>query len=141
VKERALGFQLGNPRQADACAVERGARAADGDPALLLPAYTFGNVGGRARRLHWRDAPDCCTVRRPYQLIAGARSANPQRAIESGRDLGLDPTRCCTDYRNRAETEGSTWPRTRGFLADLNLVGRQRRLYRPGGDSWSTNSN
>jgi hypothetical protein len=48
VKERALGFQLGNPRQADACAVERGARAADGDPALLLPAYTLATLeGGR----------------------------------------------------------------------------------------------
>jgi hypothetical protein len=48
VKRRALGFQLGNPKQPDACAVERGARAADGDPPLLLPAYTLAWLeGGR----------------------------------------------------------------------------------------------
>ncbi|MGA7880396.1 MAG: hypothetical protein WCD63_05950 [Terrimicrobiaceae bacterium] len=29
-----------------------------------------------------------------YELIAGALSADPQRAIESGRDLRLDTTRC-----------------------------------------------
>ena len=40
-----------------------------------------------------------------YELMAGALSADPQRAIESGRDLRLDPTRCYTDYRGMAEAE------------------------------------
>ena len=42
-----------------------------------------------------------------YELIAGALSADPQRAIESGRDLRLDPTRCYTDYRDMAEAEAA----------------------------------
>ena len=40
-----------------------------------------------------------------YELIAGALSADPQRAIESGRDLRLDPTRCYTDWRGMAQAE------------------------------------
>ena len=40
-----------------------------------------------------------------YELVAGALSADPQRAIESGRDLRLDPMRCYTDFRGMAEAE------------------------------------
>ena len=40
-----------------------------------------------------------------YELVAGALSADPQRAIESGRDLRLDPTRCYPDYRGMAQAE------------------------------------
>jgi predicted dehydrogenase len=42
-----------------------------------------------------------------YELLAGALSADPQRAIESGRDLRLDPTRCYTDYRDMARAEAT----------------------------------
>ena len=42
-----------------------------------------------------------------YELIAGALSADPQRAIESGRDLRLDTTRCYTDYHEMAEAEAA----------------------------------
>ena len=37
--------------------------------------------------------------------MAGALSSDPQRAIQSGRDLRLDPTRCYTDYREMAQAE------------------------------------
>ena len=40
-----------------------------------------------------------------YELVAGALSADPQRAIESGRDLRLDPMRCYTDFRGMAQAE------------------------------------
>ena len=40
-----------------------------------------------------------------YELVAGALSADPQRAIESGRDLRLDPMRSYTDYRGMVEAE------------------------------------
>ena len=40
-----------------------------------------------------------------YELVAGALSADPQRAIESGGDLRLDPMRCYTDYRDMAQAE------------------------------------
>ena len=42
-----------------------------------------------------------------YELVAGALSADPQRAIESGRDLRLDPIRCYTDYRGMAQAEAA----------------------------------
>ena len=42
-----------------------------------------------------------------YELVAGALSADPQRAIESGRDLRLDPMRCYTDYRDMAQAEAA----------------------------------
>jgi predicted dehydrogenase len=42
-----------------------------------------------------------------YQLVAGALSSNPQRAIDSGGDLRLDPTRCYTDYHVMAQAEAT----------------------------------
>jgi predicted dehydrogenase len=42
-----------------------------------------------------------------YELVAGAFSLDPYRAIESGRDLRLDPTRCYTDYRGMAQAEAT----------------------------------
>jgi predicted dehydrogenase len=42
-----------------------------------------------------------------YEFVAGALSLDPYRAIESGRDLRLDPTRCYTDYRGMAQAEAT----------------------------------
>jgi len=42
-----------------------------------------------------------------YQLVAAALSSNPQRALESGADLGLDPNRCYADYHDMARQESS----------------------------------
>ncbi len=42
-----------------------------------------------------------------YELVAGALSRDPQRAIESGRDLRLDPMRCYTDVRGMAQAEAT----------------------------------
>jgi predicted dehydrogenase len=42
-----------------------------------------------------------------YELVAGALNSDPQRAIESGRDLRLDPRRCYTDYRVMAQAEAA----------------------------------
>ena len=42
-----------------------------------------------------------------YELVAGALNSDPQRAIESGRDLRLDPRRCYTDYRAMAQAEAA----------------------------------
>jgi predicted dehydrogenase len=42
-----------------------------------------------------------------YELVAGALSLDPYRAIESGRDLRLDPKRCYTDYRGMAQAEAT----------------------------------
>ena len=40
-----------------------------------------------------------------YQLIAGALSSTPERARQSGAELGLDPGRCYDDYRQMAIRE------------------------------------
>ena len=42
-----------------------------------------------------------------YELVAGALSSDPQRAIESGRDLRLDPMRCYGDWRGMANAEAT----------------------------------
>lgn len=42
-----------------------------------------------------------------YELVAGALSSDPQRAIESGRELRLDPGRCYADYRDMAKAEAA----------------------------------
>jgi predicted dehydrogenase len=42
-----------------------------------------------------------------YELVAGALSSDPQRAIESGRDLRLDPMRCYGDWRSMANAEAT----------------------------------
>ena len=42
-----------------------------------------------------------------YELVAGALSSDPQRAIESGRDLRLDPMRCYADWRGMAHAEAT----------------------------------
>jgi predicted dehydrogenase len=42
-----------------------------------------------------------------YELVAGALSSDPQRAIESGHDLRLDPRRCYPDYRVMAQAEAA----------------------------------
>ena len=42
-----------------------------------------------------------------YEFVAAAPSRDPQRAIESGRDLRLDPMRCYTDVRGMAQAEAT----------------------------------
>src|ERR1700746_2126402 len=42
-----------------------------------------------------------------YELVAGALSSDPQRALESGQDLRLDPTRCYGDWREMARAEAT----------------------------------
>jgi predicted dehydrogenase len=42
-----------------------------------------------------------------YELVAGALSTDPQRAIASGCDLRLDPLRCYTDMRAMAQAEAA----------------------------------
>jgi len=58
-----------------------------------------------------------------YELIAGALSSDPQRAIESGSDLRLDPMRCYTDYR------GMPRPRRRARTVSM-LSASSRRMSR-----------
>jgi predicted dehydrogenase len=40
-----------------------------------------------------------------FQLVAGAFDINPQRGKEFGKNLGVDPNRCYTDYKELIEEE------------------------------------
>jgi predicted dehydrogenase len=40
-----------------------------------------------------------------YELVAGALSSTPERALQSGAELGLDPSRTYVDYRQMATRE------------------------------------
>ncbi len=40
-----------------------------------------------------------------YELVAGALSSNPKRAVESAKELGLDPARSYRSYEEMAEKE------------------------------------
>ncbi len=42
-----------------------------------------------------------------YVFVAGALSSTPERALESGRALGLDPDRIYVDYRTMAQAEAA----------------------------------
>lgn len=42
-----------------------------------------------------------------YEVVAGALSSDPERALQSGAALRLDPARCYTDYREMARIEAT----------------------------------
>lgn len=42
-----------------------------------------------------------------YDLVAGALSSTPEKAMASGRDLGLDPDRCYSSFAEMAEAEAA----------------------------------
>ncbi|MDN7846968.1 Gfo/Idh/MocA family oxidoreductase [Burkholderia multivorans] len=60
-----------------------------------------GGAGGYIGPVHRLAArmDDC------YEFVAGALSSHPDRARESGVALGLDPSRCYSDYREMARAE------------------------------------
>ncbi|MCM2441491.1 Gfo/Idh/MocA family oxidoreductase [Agrobacterium vitis] len=42
-----------------------------------------------------------------YDLVAGALSSTPEKSLASGRDLGLDPTRCYGSFDEMAQIEAA----------------------------------
>jgi predicted dehydrogenase len=42
-----------------------------------------------------------------YEVVAGALSSDPERAVRSGAAIGLDPARSYTDYREMARAEAA----------------------------------
>lgn len=42
-----------------------------------------------------------------YDLVAGALSSTPEKSLASGRDLGLDPSRCYGSFEEMAEKEAT----------------------------------
>jgi predicted dehydrogenase len=61
-----------------------------------------------------------------YEVVAGALSSNPARALQSGAAIRLDPARCYTDYREMARAEAA-----RGDGIDAVAIVTPNHLHAP----------
>jgi predicted dehydrogenase len=61
-----------------------------------------------------------------YEVVAGALSSNPERALQSGAAIRLDPARCYTDYREMARAEAA-----RGDGIDVVAIVTPNHLHAP----------
>ncbi|MDL2405445.1 Gfo/Idh/MocA family oxidoreductase [Rhizobium calliandrae] len=69
------------------------------------PRIRLGMVGGGAGAFIGAVHRIAARIDDQFDLVAGALSASPDKAIASGRDLGLDPTRTYSSYRDMAIRE------------------------------------
>jgi predicted dehydrogenase len=61
-----------------------------------------------------------------YEVVAGALSSDPARALQSGAAIRLDPARCYTDYREMARAEAA-----RGDGIDVVAIVTPNHLHAP----------
>jgi predicted dehydrogenase len=61
-----------------------------------------------------------------YEVVAGALSSNPERALQSGAAIRLDPARCYTGYREMARAEAA-----RGDGIDVVAIVTPNHLHAP----------
>jgi predicted dehydrogenase len=61
-----------------------------------------------------------------YEVVAGALSSDPARALQSGAAIRLDPARCYTDYREMARAEAA-----RGDGIDAVAIVTPNHLHAP----------
>ncbi len=76
-------------------------------PSSPPPRLRLGMVGGGRGAFIGEAHRLAARLDDRYELVAGALSLDPYKAIESGRDLRLDPKRCYTDYRGMAQAEAT----------------------------------
>ncbi|ACE92850.1 oxidoreductase protein [Rhizobium phaseoli] len=69
------------------------------------PRIRLGMVGGGAGAFIGAVHRIAARIDDQYDLIAGALSSTPDKAVKSGRDLGLDPSRTYSSYREMAIRE------------------------------------
>ncbi|MBB3457717.1 putative dehydrogenase [Rhizobium sp. BK313] len=69
------------------------------------PRIRLGMVGGGAGAFIGAVHRIAARIDDQFDLVAGALSASPDKAIASGRDLGLDPARTYASYRDMAIRE------------------------------------
>ncbi|MBB3915328.1 Gfo/Idh/MocA family protein [Rhizobium fabae] len=69
------------------------------------PRIRLGMVGGGAGAFIGAVHRIAARIDDQYDLVAGALSSTPDKAIASGRDLGLDPSRTYSSYREMAIRE------------------------------------
>jgi predicted dehydrogenase len=71
------------------------------------PRLRLGMVGGGRGAFIGEAHRTAARIDDRYDFVAGALSLDSYKAIESGRDLRLDPMRCYTDYRGMAQAEAT----------------------------------
>jgi predicted dehydrogenase len=69
------------------------------------PRIRLGMVGGGAGAFIGAVHRIAARIDDQYDLVAGALSSTPDKAAQSGRDLGLDPSRTYSSYREMAIRE------------------------------------
>ena len=69
------------------------------------PRIRLGMVGGGAGAFIGAVHRIAARIDDQFDLVAGALSASPDKAMASGRDLGLDPSRTYASYRDMAIRE------------------------------------
>ncbi|WP_337267285.1 Gfo/Idh/MocA family protein [Oryzifoliimicrobium ureilyticus] len=69
------------------------------------PRIRLGMVGGGAGAFIGAVHRIAARLDDHYELVAGALSSTPEKAIASGRDLGLDPSRTYSSYKEMAIRE------------------------------------
>ena len=69
------------------------------------PRIRLGMVGGGAGAFIGAVHRIAARIDDQFDLVAGALSSSPDKAIASGRDLGLDPSRTYSSYRDMAIRE------------------------------------
>ncbi|MFJ6325032.1 MULTISPECIES: Gfo/Idh/MocA family protein [unclassified Rhizobium] len=69
------------------------------------PRIRLGMVGGGAGAFIGAVHRIAARIDDQFDLIAGALSSSPEKAAASGRDLGLDPSRTYSSYRDMAIRE------------------------------------
>ncbi|NLS15056.1 Gfo/Idh/MocA family oxidoreductase [Rhizobium sp. P40RR-XXII] len=69
------------------------------------PRIRLGMVGGGAGAFIGAVHRIAARIDDQFDLVAGALSSSPEKAVASGRDLGLDPSRTYSSYRDMAIRE------------------------------------
>lgn len=71
------------------------------------PPIRYGMVGGGKGAFIGAVHRIAAAMDGCFELVAGALSSEPERAMQSGRDIGLPPDRTYPDYRSMAEAESA----------------------------------
>lgn len=71
------------------------------------PPIRYGMVGGGKGAFIGAVHRIAAAMDGCFELVAGALSSDPERAMQSGRDIGLPPDRTYPDYRSMAEAESA----------------------------------
>ncbi|MBA4784718.1 MAG: Gfo/Idh/MocA family oxidoreductase [Rhizobiales bacterium] len=71
------------------------------------PKIRLGMVGGGAGAFIGAVHRMAARLDDQFDLVAGALSSTPEKAMASGRDLGLDPERCYGSFQEMAEKESA----------------------------------